>query len=265
MVPSAYVEVGALPLTPNGKVDRRALPAPEVGGGGAGTAYTAPRTVTEELVCGMWAEVLGVGRVGVGDDFFELGGHSLLATQVISRVRQAFGVEVALREMFEGPTVEELAQRIEAAMREQQGVSVPVIERVKRDEPLPLSFAQQRLWFIDQLEPGTSFYNVPVGVRLRGPLHLPALARCLSEIVRRHEVLRTHFAVADNQPVQVITPPQPLALPLVDLSELPAAEREAEARRLAREEAERPFDLNTGPLLRVTLLRLVAAMSTSAC
>ena len=257
MVPSAYVEVGALPLTPNGKVDRRALPAPEAAGARGGREYLAPGTVTEELVCGMWAEVLGVGRVGVGDDFFELGGHSLLATQVISRVRQAFGVEVALREMFEGPTVAELSHSIESILRDNSGgVTVPPLTLANRDEPLPLSFAQQRLWFLDQLEPDAAAYNIPAALRLRGPLDAAALQRSLSEIVRRHEALRTTFAVLHDEPRQLIHPPRPVELPLFDLSALGAAEREREARRLVGAEAVRPFDLAGGPLLRAGLVRL---------
>ena len=255
MIPGAFVELEELPLTPNGKVDRRALPAPEQLHAQGHHDYVPARTVTEELVSGMWEEVLGVERVGVGDDFFELGGHSLLATQVISRVRQAFGVEVALREMFEGPTVEELAQRIEAARREQQ-VAAPPIEPVRRDRPLPLSFAQQRLWFLDQLEPGNAFYNSPATVRLRGELNVEALERTLSEVVERHEGLRTHFATVDGQPAPIISPAGEIKLPVLDLSRLSEAEREAAVIRLADEEAKNPFDLSTGPLFRASLVRL---------
>src|SRR6185436_9125540 len=160
-----------------------------------GTDFLAPRTPVEELVAGIWAEVLGLERISVVDNFFDLGGHSLLATQVISRVRNAFRQEVAVRRIFEHPTVSELSSSLVLAQQADEGLEAPRITPVPRDAQLPLSFAQQRLWFLDQLEPGTPFYNVPVAVRLTGHLDLEALERTLLEVTRRHEVLRTTFAV----------------------------------------------------------------------
>ncbi|MEW5927747.1 MAG: non-ribosomal peptide synthase/polyketide synthase [Gemmatimonadota bacterium] len=255
MVPSAFVAVREMPLNANGKVDRRALPAPEWL---ERTAYVAPRSATEELLCGIWAEVLKLERVGADESFFELGGHSLLATQAVSRVRRAFGVELPLRALFEAPTAAGLAERVEALLAGGEGAQAPPLAALPRDgRPLPLSFAQQRLWFIGQLEPESAAYNMPYALRLRGRFDPAVLERSLAEIVRRHETLRTVFAVADGgEPVQVVLDAAPVALPVADLRGLPAEPREAEARRLAREEAARPFDLAAGPLLRVSALRL---------
>ncbi len=254
MVPSAFVTMAEMPLTPNGKVDRKALPAAEYSGGEAG--YVAPRTPVEEVLSGIWKQVLRVERVGVHESFFELGGHSLLATQVISRIREAFRVELPLRVIFESPTVVEQAVRVETALRSGEEIQTPSMKRVDWDKDLLLSFAQERLWFIDQLEPNSSLYNCPATVRLTGKLNVEAFQRCLSEIVRRHEALRTTFVTLDGKPIQVISPPRPLSLFRLDLSDLPKEVRESEAAQLAEAEAERPFDLAQGPLLRVSLIRL---------
>ncbi len=255
MIPSAFVRLDELPLTQNGKVDRKALPAPE-GAAASEAEYIAPRTATEEMLAGLWGDLLGVERVGIADNFFELGGHSLLATQLMSRVREAFSVEVPLRQLFERPTLGGLGLAVEEAVLRGAGVSAPPIVAVSREERLPVSFAQQRLWFFDQLQPNSPVYNMPMAVRLTGRLELDAMRQTLDEVVRRHEALRTTFLAVDGQPTQVIHPPQPLDLPLTDLSELPDEEREREAERAAREDAMRPFDLSAGPLLRVTLMRL---------
>jgi amino acid adenylation domain-containing protein len=256
MIPAAFVVLAALPLTPNGKVDRRALPAPEAEVSAEPAA--APRTLVEEILTGLWAELLGLPRVVAHDSFFELGGHSLLATQLASRLRGAFGVELPLRTLFERPTVAELAAAVEEARRGGEA-AVPALVPVEREGELPLSFAQERLWFLDQIEPGSVAYSIPVAFRLRGPLDGPALAAALGEIVRRHEVLRTTFAAVNGRPIQRVAAPAPVAVPLVDLSGLPEAERSAESGSLAAAEAARPFDFARGPLLRLTLLRLAAA------
>ncbi|HET7460394.1 MAG TPA: amino acid adenylation domain-containing protein [Longimicrobium sp.] len=253
MVPAAFVPLERLPLTPSGKLDRRALPAPELAR--AEERYVAPRTLVEEVLAEIWAEMLRLERVGVTESFFELGGHSLLATRVVSRVRQVFGVEVPLRALFEGPTVAELAERVEE-IRRAGAPALPPVVPAERTGALPLSFAQERLWFIDRLEPGSAVYNLPVARRLEGALDQAALERALGEIVRRHEALRTVFAEADGSPVQVIAPFGGFALPVEDLSGLAEADREAAVRRRAGEEAARPFDLSAGPLFRAALLRL---------
>ncbi|HST58686.1 MAG TPA: condensation domain-containing protein, partial [Longimicrobium sp.] len=253
MVPGAFVALDALPLTRNGKVDRRALPDPVAE---AGEDYVAPRTPTEEVLAGVWAELLEVERVGAEDSFFALGGHSLLATRLVSRVREAFGVELSLRAVFDAPTVEQLAAQVEGLLADDIQAEVPPIVPVPRTGPLPLSFSQQRLWFIDQLEPGNAAYNLAYALRLRGPVDADALERSLSAIVHRHESLRTRFVGGDGEPAQVIDPPAPVRLARVDLSNRPGAEREAALHALVMEEALRPFDLAAGPLLRSTLVRM---------
>ncbi|HVF56636.1 MAG TPA: amino acid adenylation domain-containing protein, partial [Pyrinomonadaceae bacterium] len=255
MMPSFFVVLDELPLTVNGKVDRRRLPAPSESASHSGQ-YVAPRAGVEEMVCDILAGVLGVERMGVTDDFFETGGHSLLATQVMSRVRETFRVELPLRTLFEHPHAGEFARRIEEVMNSGKGIQSPTVVRAPRDKALPLSFAQQRLWFLAQLEPDGSAYNVPVAVRLKGALDVVALERTLSEVVRRHEVLRTTFTVTDGEPAQVIHDAGAVSLPVTDLSHLPESARETEAARLAREEATRPFDLEHEPLMRAGLLRL---------
>ncbi|MFL6196133.1 MAG: amino acid adenylation domain-containing protein [Thermoanaerobaculia bacterium] len=254
MVPAAFVTLPALPLTPNGKVDRKALPAPD--GQAQAEGYVAPRTPVEEVVAGIWAEVLGLERVGVADHFFALGGHSLLATRVMSRLRAALGVEVPLRDLFAAPRLADFAARVEALRRTGAAPAAPPLLPVPREGALPLSFAQQRLWFVDQLEPGSPLYNMPGALRIEGPLDGAVLARSLREIVRRHEALRTVFEGSDAAPVQVILPAAPFPLPVVDLAGLPEGAREALALALIQEEAGRPFDLTRGPLLRGLLLRL---------
>ncbi|HEY0735729.1 MAG TPA: amino acid adenylation domain-containing protein, partial [Herpetosiphonaceae bacterium] len=258
MLPSAFVLLDALPLTAHGKVDRKALPAPDADGLVRDSLYVAPRTPIEEVLVGVWADVLHLERIGVNDNFFELGGHSLLVTQVISRLRATFQVELPLRSLFDAPTAAGLARQIEVARQSMQGIQSPP-QPASRDSVLPLSFAQQRLWFLDQLQPNSPAYNIPTAIRLIGRLDVVALKRSLDTIVERHEALRTTFTtLSDGQPVQVITPAQALPLPLTDLEALPEDEREPVARRLATEEVQRPFDLAQGPLLRVSLLYLGA-------
>jgi amino acid adenylation domain-containing protein len=256
MMPSGFVEIEKMPLLPNGKVDRQALARLDSAGLELEREYVAPCTPTEGILAGIWEEVLRRERVGVHDNFFELGGHSLLATRLISRLRKIFQIELPLRTLFEGPTVAHLAQSIEAARPVAPRWPVPPLQPVPRDETLPLSFAQQRLWFLDQLDPGNPVYNIAAAVRIRGRLNVWALEQSLNEIVRRHEVLRTSFATVDGRPVQVIAPALMLALSVVDLRDRLESEREAEVRRLAAEEAQRPFDLTQGPLLRVSMLQV---------
>ncbi|MFP2934629.1 condensation domain-containing protein, partial [Pyxidicoccus sp. 3LG] len=253
MVPSAFVPLAALPLNTNGKVDRKALPSPDAQL--TGGEYVAPRTPSEERMAELWSQLLGVQRVGAEDHFFDLGGHSLLATQLVSRIRDVFGVELPLRELFESPTVAALAARVDAAER---SVKTPPLAPVSRAEALPLSFAQQRLWFIDQLEPGNPAYNIPSALRLQGKLDTAALEKSFNTLVARHEVLRTSFPAEGGRPVQRIAAELAVTLRHVDLAGHPAETLEAEARKVAEAEAQQPFDLARGPLLRATLLRLGA-------
>ena len=254
MVPSSFMTLEALPLNPNGKVDRDALPEPPEDDGEH--IFVAPRNDTERALAEIWQELLGVEAIGVHDDFFERGGHSLLATQMISRLRKTLGVEVPLRELFEAPTVAGLAQATEEARRQASRSAAPPLEAVSRDQALPLSFAQQRLWFIDRLEPGLSIYNMPFPVRLQGPLDAACLEAALSEMMRRHEVLRTSFRLEGESPYQVIAAPAPFRLPRIDLEALPEERRETVARHLVALDAGSPFDLEKGPILRTSLLRL---------
>ncbi|HSF39662.1 MAG TPA: amino acid adenylation domain-containing protein, partial [Thermoanaerobaculia bacterium] len=253
MVPSAVVLLDRLPVTPGGKVDRRALPRPDLSAT-SGRGYVPPRGEVALTLAVVWARLLGVDRVGAEDDFFDLGGHSLLATQLVSRIREVFGVELPLRRLFETPTLQALAAAVEAARSEERGMAAPPVVPVPRDGDLPLSFAQERLWFLDQLQPGQPTYNMPSALRMTGPLSPAALTGAFAEVVRRHETLRTTFPAVAGRPVQRIAPPGPFPLPVIDLSALSAGEREAA--RLTTLEAARPFDLAAGPLLRAGLLRL---------
>jgi amino acid adenylation domain-containing protein len=256
MVPGQFVALEKLPLTPNGKVDRKALPAPDAAPGDAG-GYAAPRTPTEEVVAAVWAETLGVERVGIHDDFFALGGHSLLGAQLIARTRAALGVELPVRALFDAVTVERFAARVDEAARSAGGAQRPPLVPVERDgaEGLPLSFAQERLWFLDRLRPGSAAYTMPAALRFSGALDENALRRALDEIVRRHEALRSRFVAVRGRPVQRVDEPRPLEWTRADVSHLEGEAREAELRRLALAEAARPFDLETGPLLRAGLVR----------
>jgi amino acid adenylation domain-containing protein len=260
MTPAAYVHLDKLPLAPNGKLDRRALPAPDVMRVEEGDGYLSPRTPVEEIVAGIFVEVLKLDRVGRRENFFDLGGHSLLATQVISRVRDSLGVEIGVRSVFEKPTAEGLAGRIEDAMRAGEKALAPPLARVEREgvsrESAPLSFAQQRLWFIDQLNPGSAVYNITGAVRLDSGLKLYALELAINEIVRRHEILRTRFEALAGEPAQVVDAWAPRSLDITDLTSLPTEEREKELNRIAGEEAETGFDLSRGPLLKVKVLKL---------
>ncbi|MEJ2688063.1 MAG: amino acid adenylation domain-containing protein, partial [Gammaproteobacteria bacterium] len=205
MVPSLFVALEALPLTPNGKVDRRALPAPEWARPGF-EGSLGPQTPTQEIVAGIWAEVLSIDGPGIDDDFFDLGGHSLLATRVASRLSKAFGVDLSLHVIFDASTIAGLAERVETLMgtAAEHETRIPPVRPASRTDPLPLSFAQQQLWLIDQLQPGSAAYNIPLLVRIEGELNIAALQRALSEVIRRHEVLRTTFVIQDEQPIQYI-------------------------------------------------------------
>ena len=256
MVPSAYVVLEALPLTPNGKVDREALPALVRRAVQPVGVSVAPRGSVEEEVASVWGAVLGLDRVGAHDSFFDIGGHSLLATQVISRLREVFGVEIPLRTLFEAPTVAGLAERIEAIRRGGTRHESSPIEPTTEVGPRPLSFTQEALWFLDQLAPGQPTFNVTAALRIKGTLDQSALERSLKELGRRHGALRTSFIATGGTPQQVVEPHASLSLDMADLTELPLGLREDEARRRALDESRRPFDLSRGPLAHLSLLRL---------
>ncbi|HEU4557299.1 MAG TPA: non-ribosomal peptide synthase/polyketide synthase, partial [Longimicrobium sp.] len=251
MVPGAIVFLDTLPLLPSGKVDLRALPAPDPG---SGERFVAPRTPAEEVLAGIWADVLHLERVGATDDFFALGGHSLAGARMVSRVREVFGAELPLRALFDGPTVAQLAERVGPLQRAGLPVFPPVVP-VERGRPIPLSFAQERLWFLDRMEPGDASHNIVRALHLAGALDMPALVRALGEVVRRHEVLRTTFGEVDGQPVQMVAPFAGLVVGVDDLSSLADADREAEVRHRMAAAAAFAYDLAAGPLFRPALLR----------
>lgn len=256
MVPSAFVFLDALPLLPNGKVDRLALPVPPAAGPSGGAPFVAPRTPLESEIAAIWMEVLGIERVGADDDFFSLGGHSLLAAQVVSRVRDRLRAQLPLRDLFRATTVAKLAQCVEAARRGERAPGRPRIKRAPRDTELPLSLNQEALWFLDRLEPDRPTYTNYPAVRIRGPLDLEALRRAFNEMVRRHETLRTTFPERDGRPVQVIAPEARVEVPVVDLTAVPAADRDARLWALMAEEMAGRIDLQRGPLIRARAVRL---------
>ncbi|GBD54546.1 non-ribosomal peptide synthetase [Microcystis aeruginosa NIES-298] len=251
MIPSAFVILESLPLTPNGKIDHRALPAPEFQ---SQEQYIAPRNPIEEILSSIWAKVLKVAQVGIHDNFFELGGHSLLATQLISRIREAFQVEMPLRELFVAPTIAELSQEIKRLSEGEQLTELAILPRDKAAE-LPLSFAQTRLWFLAEFESNSSFYNIPLALRLEGTLNSEILIQSLEEICDRHEALRTNFITVDGIPTQVIQT-RTWTVTVVDLQHLSGSEQAIASQELAQNQAIQPFDLAGEPLIRITLLVL---------
>jgi amino acid adenylation domain-containing protein len=258
MVPSNFVMMEALPLTPNGKLNRAALPVPVIESTNeiSGFSVRRPRATLEELLAQIWIDVLRLKRVGVHDDFFALGGHSLLATQAVARIRSVFHIDLPLRRLFEEPTVAGLAKVIEQQMQQGTIEKTPPLVRVSRDGPLPLSYGQQRLWFVHQLAPDSAAYNIAGSVRSVGPFDIELFNRALTEILRRHESFRTRFIVVDQEPRQVIDEAKNFELQVIDMTSYPPEERVEETRRQARKESQRPFDLARDPLLRVRVWRL---------
>jgi amino acid adenylation domain-containing protein len=254
MVPAAIVIMGELPLTHNGKIDRRALPLPEYGN--KRPVGDAPRNPVEEIVAGIWCQILKLDHAGVHDSFFDLGGHSLLATQVISRIRRTFQVELSLTVLFENPTIAALTDKLQEEMGKGKKNLLPPLRPVNRQGFLPLSFAQQRLWFLQKLQPESVAYNVSIALRLQGELRLEMLERVFNELIRRHEILRTRLEVEDQAARQLIIPAAPMPLPLTDLSVLTAEDREAAVQLRMLEEVRTPFDLVNGALIRGKTLRL---------
>ena len=253
MVPSAFVVLDALPLTPNGKVDRRALPPPRQSRPSLEQEFVTPRNRIEESWAGIWAEVLGLDRVGVHDNFFELGGHSLMAMQVASRICEEFQTEIPLRAFLETPTISDLVQLVESDV---QRLNTEAISRVTTGPMAPVSFGQERIWFLNQLVPGTPVHNIPFAVPLDYSPDISVLEQTLNEIIRRHDSLRTTFPARNGAPTQLIARSLRSFLTVVDLTQLPQQEREVEAQRMLGEEAHTPFDLINGPLFRAKLVRL---------
>ncbi|GHO57934.1 non-ribosomal peptide synthetase [Ktedonobacter robiniae] len=256
MVPGRFVVLTDLPRTPNGKIDRDALPKPAEEDESSVSVEELPRGIVEEAIAEIWVALLERTNIGRQESFFALGGHSLLATRVIARLRAIFGVEIPLRKLFEEPTIAGLATYVERMLRNREELSTFTLVPQERGDEVPLSFAQQRLWFLAQLDPQSAAYNMPHALRLRGPLHIEALEASFLELLRRHESLRTTFALSEGQPVQRI---HSLSGPIVHhiyLEQQNPEQRGQEVLRLANEEARRPFDLIEGPLLRVTLLHL---------
>jgi amino acid adenylation domain-containing protein len=251
LVPSRVLALPVLPLTANGKLDRAALPAPVLAEGGE----AGPATPTEELLAGLWCEVLGVERVGRDGDFFELGGHSLQATQLVSRIRTAFAIDLPLAAIFSDSTPRALAAAIDAG-RHKEWRERPIVP-VRRDTALPMSFAQERLWFLAQLEPENPFYNSPFALRLKGPLDQTALRAAIASLVARHEILRTAFLNDGGRPRQQVLPAVDVSPGEIDLRHLPPGRREAALQEQMATESRTPFaDLGRPPLLRITLIRL---------
>ncbi len=251
MVPSSFVLLDAFPLTPNGKIDRKALPAPMAA---TVTEYTPPRNDLETVIANVWAKVLKRDRVGVHDNFFELGGHSLLATQLVARLRQMLRIELSLRALFAAPTVAGLAQVVQQPPMADEGLAetavTPTIPpRAQEDQPLPLSFAQQRLWFLDALTPGSSLFNTPLALRLTGRLDETALTQACHALVQRHESLRTTFTAVAGTPQQIIHDKWPVTLNKMSVSA-------DELDDVLQTAVQHPFDLEKGPLLRFYLLQL---------
>ncbi|MBX9257864.1 amino acid adenylation domain-containing protein [Desmonostoc muscorum CCALA 125] len=254
MLPTNFVILEALPLTPNGKIDRKVLPAFDIVPPEFEENFVAPRTAIEKQLATIWIEVLGLENLGINDNFFELGGHSLLATQVISRINKNLDIELPIRRIFELPTIAKLAKSIND--KELTFKSLAPIERVSREIELPLSFAQKRLWFLEQLERGSSTYNMPAAVYLNGRLDIHALEQTFKELSQHQEVLRTSFKKVNGNPVQVIASSVSISIPIIDLGDISPQKQFVKVQQSILQEAQQPFDLTKSPLLRVSLLRL---------
>ncbi|MCY9537229.1 amino acid adenylation domain-containing protein [Paenibacillus thiaminolyticus] len=253
MIPSYFVQMEALPLTSSGKLDRKALLAPDMHA--VSHHDTAPRNSTEELLALIWNEILRVEPIGVFDSFFDLGGHSLLAAQVVSRVREVFGQHLPLRAIFDCPTIESLAKRLTESRQGGNIAHLPALHPAERTGAFPLSFAQKRLWFFDQLEPDSYFYNIPYVWRLSGSWNAAGLEKGFNQLIERHEMLRTVFAKRNGAPVQIVQPYQPRSLPVIDVSALSAEARESQINHHIQRNAELVFDLSQGPLIEAELIK----------
>jgi amino acid adenylation domain-containing protein len=256
MIPSWFAFLDALPSTPNGKIDRNALPPPDGERPQLDQGFVEPRTEIEELIAQVWREILKLDKIGIHDNFFELGGHSLLATRVVARLQSNFHVDLALRKLFELPTVARLAQHIELLRHSEFGTNIAPIVPVDRTQPLPLSFSQRRLWYLQKVDTNLSAYNIPAAFRVKGDLDSAALEQALDEMIVRHEVLRSYVKEVDDQPRQEILPSLRIALPVIDLTHLTDEHAETETRGLCDADARQLHDLANAPLMRATLVKL---------
>ena len=255
MIPNAFVVLDAFPLTTNGKVNRRGLSKIDAAAS-TKSDYIAPDTPIREILTGIWKKILNLDRVSIEDNFFELGGHSLLATQVISQVRNTFKVEIPLGELFAAPTIAQFSRLIEKAIANKANLDSLPLKPVAKNSKLPLSYAQKRLWLVQQLEPDSAAYNGSNALLIEGNLNLEALTDSINEIIRRHEILRTSFDLIGGQAVQKIADELKISLPIVDLQNLSEIEQQTEVKRLTAIDAQKPFDLTQAPLLRLTSIEL---------
>jgi len=256
MVPALFVFLDVLPRTSNGKIDRRALPPPDQIEHASGTILAAPRTMLERQIAAIWRELLQNDQIGIYDSFFDLGGHSLLAIQAINQIREHCAIDISLHDFFAAPMIASLAERIETARAQGAATTLRIPQLAGARTVFPMSYAQRRLWVPYQLEPESTVYNMPFAMRLAGPLNVDCLARSTSEIMRRHAILRTTFAMLDGQPIQRITATAALQPRLIDLRALQPIQRDERALQLVRDDARMGFDLEHGPLLRMTVIRL---------
>ena len=251
MQPASFTVMASFPLTHNGKVNRRALPEPDFER--QDTPAETAVTPVQEVLLSLWRDVLRVENISVNDNFFHIGGHSLLATQLVSRIRDAFDVEIPLRRLFEQPTIAWLARLIEEERNSEKGYAPPPLKAMERPDDIPLSFAQQRLWFLDQLQPGGTFYNIPAAFAIEGELNIEALRKALEAMTRRHEVLRTRFADNNGKPVQVIPDQVELPFSVEDYAQLDENARQQQVARAVKKAAGHVFNLAVGPLWISTL------------
>jgi len=257
MIPSAFIRMDQFPLTPNGKIDRKCLPEPDQGEiqKSLELDYIAPRNPTEKIIAGIWSEILAIEKIGIKHNFFLLGGHSLLATQVISRIKTELKVNLPLRFIFEKPTVSDLTSEVEKIKLTSNGQEEEKMVPRAIQENIPLSFAQERLWFLDQIEPNSPFYNMPESYRIKGIIDLNILETCFNDIIIRHESLRTFFISEDGNPYQSIQDSYKLEIPLIDLSNLPLTERDEESKVIIEEESKTPIPISKVPLFRIKIIK----------
>ena len=254
MLPSAIMVMDSFPLTPNGKIDRKALPKPGAADMTSLRPFVEPKTATEIKLAEIWSDVLGLEKIGVSDNFFQLGGHSLLATKVLSRIKSVLETEIPLRSLFEFATIAELAPVIDQAGLSQ--AEEPAITRMPQDATPELSFAQERLWFLDQMEPNSPFYNIPEAARIQGKFDVDVIRKSLNQIVNRHESLRTNFDEKDGKPILIVHSQIEVNFQFDDLSVLDKEDREDQAQKIADREAQTPFILKSGPLWRMRIVKM---------